>query len=340
MKKTLLVLAAAAACASAAQAQSNVRITGLADMYIGSMKKPGDSGRTHAVSSGGMTTSWFGFQGSEDLGGGLKAEFALNAFFRGDTGTPGRFDGDPFFSRDAYLALSGGFGRVLLGRSVAPNFLPTILFNPYGDSFTFSPLVLHQNVSLFNASGWKGTNPSDTGWSNQVIYSTPDFNGLKANLHYQFGEQADKSSKKNVGLNVLYFSGPLSMTAFYEDVGMSDPVPAVLPDGRKNWMLGAAYDFSVVKAYATYGQTKGKNDGFKGKTASLGATVPLAANSRIMAAWAQTKLDQSDAKRNTVSLGYNYDLSKRTDVYAIVMHDKITNFGNGTSVGFGIRHRF
>lgn len=38
MKKTLLVLAAAAACASAAQAQSNVRITGLADMYIGSMK--------------------------------------------------------------------------------------------------------------------------------------------------------------------------------------------------------------------------------------------------------------------------------------------------------------
>lgn len=40
MKKTLLVLAAAAACASAAQAQSNVRITGLADMYIGSMKNP------------------------------------------------------------------------------------------------------------------------------------------------------------------------------------------------------------------------------------------------------------------------------------------------------------
>lgn len=340
MKRTLLVLAATAACVSGAHAQSNVRITGLTDMYVGSMKSPGDSGRTNVVNSGGMTTSWLGFQGVEDLGSGLKVDFMLNAFFRGDTGTPGRFTNDPFFSRDAFVRLNGDFGGVLLGRTMAPNFLPTILFNPFGDSFTFSPLVLHQNVSLFNASGWKNTNPSDTGWANQVVYSTPSFGGLKANLHYQFGEQAGNNSKKNIGANVLYSSGPLGLTAFYEDVSMSDPNPAVLPDGRKNWMLGGSYDFNVVKLTATYGQTKGKNDGYKGKTTSLGATIPLAANSRILAAWAQTKLDLTDAKRNTVSVGYNYDLSKRTDAYAVVMYDKVTNFGNGTSVGVGIRHRF
>lgn len=340
MKKSLLVLAAAAACASGAQAQSNVRVTGLTDVYVGSMKSPGDSGRTSVVNSGGMTTSWLGFQGTEDLGGGLKVDFALNAFFRGDTGTPGRYNGDPFFSRDAYVQLNGGFGGLLLGRTKAPNFLPTILFNPFGDSFTFSPLVLHQNVSLFNASGWKNTNPSDTGWANQVVYSTPSVGGLTANLHYQFGEQAGSNSKKNIGANLLYSNGPLGLTAFYEDVGVSDPVPALLPDGRKNWMLGASYDLKVVKLMGTYGQTKGKSDGYKGKTTSLGATIPLAGNSRIMAAWAQTKLDLTDSKRNTVSLGYDYDLSKRTDVYAVVMYDKVTNFGNGTSVGVGIRHRF
>jgi predicted porin len=44
--------------------------------------------------------------------------------------------------------------------------------------------------------------------------------------------------------------------------------------------------------------------------------------------------------RDTWTLGYDYNLSKRTDVYAMLMHDKITTFVSGTSYGFGIRHRF
>ena len=335
--KKLLAMAAMLACAAAAQAQSSVTVTGLTDMYVGSMKAPGNAGRSNVVNSGGMTTSWIGFQGTEDLGGGLKLNFMLNSFFRGDTGSPGRFNGDPFFSRDAFVALDGGFGRVLLGRTVAPNFVPTISFNPYGDSFTFSPLVLHQNIS---GPAWQQTNPTDTGWSNQIVYSTPDFSGLRANVHYQFGEQAGQNGKKNVGVNATYSQGPLGLTAFYEDVSITSPIASVLPDGRKNWMLGARYDFGVVKTFATYGQTKGKNDDYKAKTGSLGATIPLAANSRILAAYAHSKLQDSDAKRDTVSVGYNYDFSKRTDGYAIVMYDKVKDVGSGTSVGVGVRHRF
>ncbi len=56
-----------------------------------------------------------------------------------------------------------------------------ILFNPFGDSFTFSPLVLVKNVGLFNATGWAATTPSDTGWSNQITYTTPKFGGLSGN---------------------------------------------------------------------------------------------------------------------------------------------------------------
>src|SRR2546429_3166954 len=37
------------------------------------------------------------------------------------------------------------FRSVRLGRGMAPNFLPTILTNPFGDSFTISPLVLHRS---------------------------------------------------------------------------------------------------------------------------------------------------------------------------------------------------
>ena len=338
--KKILALAVLAACAAGAHAQSSVQATGLVDVYVGSMKNSGDADRTNVLGSGGMTTSWFGFKGSEDLGGGLKANFLLTGFMRADTGTPGRFNGDPFFSRDALVSLSGDFGAVTLGRTVAPNFVPTITMNPFGDSFTFSPLVLHQNIALFNSTGWAGTNPSDTGWSNQVIYSSPKVGGFNANLHYQFGEQQGQSSKNNVGLNVNYANGPLALTAFYEDVNMTNPTPSVLADSKKNWMLGANYDAGFAKLFATYGQTSAKKSDYKGKTASLGATIPLAANSRILAAWAQSKLDQSSTKRNTVSIGYNYDFSKRTDGYAIVMYDKVKDVGSGTSVGVGVRHRF
>lgn len=338
--KKILALAVLAACAAGAHAQSSVQATGLVDVYVGSMKNSGDADRTNVLGSGGMTTSWFGFKGSEDLGGGLKANFLLTGFMRADTGTPGRFNGDPFFSRDALVSLSGDFGAVTLGRTVAPNFVPTIMMNPFGDSFTFSPLVLHQNIALFNSTGWAGTNPSDTGWSNQVIYSSPKVGGFNANLHYQFGEQQGQSSKNNVGLNVNYANGPLALTAFYEDVNMTNPTPSVLADSKKNWMLGANYDAGFAKLFATYGQTSAKKSDYKGKTASLGATIPLAANSRILADWAHTKLDNSDMKRNTVSVGYNYDLSKRTDAYAIAMYDKVKTYSSGTSFGVGIRHRF
>ena len=118
-----------------------------------------------------------------------QAEFKINGFFRGDNGAFGRFNGNEnTFSRDAWIGLTGNFGTVHFGRDLAPNFLPTVVFNAFGDSFAFSPLVLHANVPLFNGTNWAAVNAGDTGWSNQVRYTTPNIGGLTANLHYQFGE--------------------------------------------------------------------------------------------------------------------------------------------------------
>ena len=350
MKNTFIALAAALACSSAAYAQSNVQLTGLVDMYAGSMKAPGGE-RSGQVGSGGMTTSWWGLKGTEDLGSGLKADFNLTAFFRGDTGTPGRFNGDPFFARDANVGLSGSFGRVGLGRDKAPNFLPTILTNPFGDSFTISPLVLHANVGTGAWGKNNLTSPADTGWSNQIIYSTPSFGGLKANVHYQFGEQTAQGdkSKKNVGLNVLYGAGPLSLVAFYERSQINNPVVLDVRPTKTNWMVGGTYDFKVVKLYGTYGQSKGKDtfaatEDRKNKTYSLGLDVPVSAAGTIKAAGAHTKseLGNVDASRTTYTVGYDHFLSKRTDVYGAVMYDRIkfAESKSGTSVVAGIRHRF
>ncbi len=53
-----------------------------------------------------------------------------------------------------------------------------------------------------------------------------------------------------------------------------------------------------------------------------------------------TKLSQTGVKRTTATLGYDFNLSKRTDVYAMYMNDRITNKSTGNSVGVGVRHRF
>ncbi|MFD2270856.1 porin [Undibacterium arcticum] len=192
-----LAIALGGAMAIPAMAQTSVSVAGVIDTYVGSLKYSGDSGRTSVVNSSGMTTSWIGFKGSEDLGNGLNANFKLTSFFRSDTGASGRFnEGETLFSRDANVGLSGSFGAVSLGRDLAPNFLPSTLFNPFGGSFKLSPLMLHMDVPRFNASGWTNSVAGDTGWSNEIIYTTPNFAGLKANLHYQFGEVAGNTGKK------------------------------------------------------------------------------------------------------------------------------------------------
>lgn len=343
MKKRSVALAAAALAllAGGAQAQSAVQLMGTADAYVGRLKLAGDAAGRSVLNSGGMTTSWWGVKGTEDLGGGLKAGFALASFMQVDTGLPGRFTGDAYFSRDANVSLSGGFGSVTVGRALAPNFLPTILFNPFGDSFTFSPLVLHNNVGLFNGTGWTQTTPSDTGWSNEILYSTPSFGGLTANLHYQFGEQANDSGVSNYGVNLLYFNGPFAATAFYEHDEVGNPVPARFAgnDTKTDWMVGASWGFQLAKLSGTFGQAESDELDQETKTWSLGVSVP-AGTGTLMAAYAHSKVDTTDAKRKTASFGYDHPLSKSTDLYAVVMRDSVTGSDSGTSFGAGIRKRF
>jgi predicted porin len=358
LAKLMLSAAVAGAFAAPALAQTSVNVEGIVDMYAGSMKNSGDSGRRAVANSGGMSTSYLGFKGVEDLGGGLKANFTLGAFFQADTGASGRFPGDTLFARDANLGLSGNFGAVTLGRSISPVTLPVFLFNPFGDSFTFSPLVLHEAVPVFNDVGqgkrWDATYAnSDTGWSNAIRYTTKSFGGLTADVYYQFGEQATNASKKNFGGNLLYFHGPLALTLAYHDVKASNPtnftnnmmdvtVNGVAPTEQKLWLIGGSYDFNVVKVFATYDQAKHDID-LKDKTASLGLSVPTGAAGKVLAEVAQTRRSSSafsEQRRTTYTIGYDYNLSKRTDAYAMLMNDKISGFESAASAGIGVRHKF
>jgi predicted porin len=83
MKKLLIATAALAMVAGTVQAQSSVTVYGLLDMgYAAQQTKAtnttnaGITTKTQAIgASEGLAASRLGFRGTEDLGGGLKADF-------------------------------------------------------------------------------------------------------------------------------------------------------------------------------------------------------------------------------------------------------------------------
>ncbi|RKN96404.1 porin, partial [Burkholderia mallei] len=107
-------VAALAAGASGARAQSSVQLYGQVDEWIGAQKFPGGQ-RAWGVQGGGMSTSYWGLRGTEDLGGGYQAIFTLEDFFRAQNGHYSSFDGDTFFGRNAYVGLATPYGTVRAG---------------------------------------------------------------------------------------------------------------------------------------------------------------------------------------------------------------------------------
>lgn len=350
LEKLLFVAVLGSSLTNPAMAQTTVNLEGVFDTFIGSMQSSGDVAHTTKVDSGGMATSWIALKGSENLGGGMQANFVVATYFRPDTGEAGRFPGDPMFSRAANVGLFGRFGSVSLGRGTAPNTFAILRFNPFGNSPAFSPLALHLNVPLFNASRWTNSLAGDNGWSNQIKYTTPTMGDLSVNLHYQFGEAAS-SNKRNVGAALLYMGSPLSLTAFIHRVEVNNPldmpigfvksVESLRATRQTAWFIGASYNFKRAKLFATYDQTAHDID-LHDTTYSISVTVP-AGKDEFMATHVQTRRGGtgiSDRRRETTSIGYSYKPSKRNDLYLVVMYDKISTFESGSSIGAGIRHSF
>jgi predicted porin len=63
----------------------------------------------------------------------------------------------------------------------------------------------------------------------------------------------------------------------------------------------------------------------------------------FLLSWAQTKIEApgtADARRDTGAFGYDYYVSKRTDLYAVAQYDKLNSANGASTFGVGIRHKF
>jgi predicted porin len=205
---TVKLAALATLAATGAFAQSSVQIDGVMDAGYQAINYKGT--KVNGINGNGASTSQINFRGTEDLGGGLKANFRVetdwntvsnkgntgfvNGTTTGPTATAGSVylanansGGGTFGNGELRVGLSGGFGAIDLG---APN------------NFSLDANLAGQPFGTAIGSGFRGLTRTDSGtmaasgvrFDNSVRYVSPSFNGVTAGLLY-----VAKNSKANAG---------------------------------------------------------------------------------------------------------------------------------------------
>ncbi len=355
MKKTLVAMAALAAVS--AFAQSNVTLYGRVDNWFGQTSTKVGNGKSVSnivVNSGGYTGSRWGMRGSEDLGGGLKANFQLESRISTDVGANTR----NLFDRQSWLGFSGGFGEVKVGRTTTPmddvngvgnDHFARDAFNNYRGTLRSDTTVTN---NLITGTGIGAS--FDARFSNGIKYTSPNFGGITGAVHLGFGEGktgattgAGSAAGNDFGFAVKYANGPLAVSYAYQNE--KDTVKG--SEAEKFNSFNAAYDFG---AFAISGAIDSDKEGdAKYQGFNLGASMPLGAltlgvgfnqgNSKFRS----TKV----AKGTGFGLTAEYAMSKRTRVYGGI-GDVKTKYDSGfrvngsdriaseRTIAIGVRHDF
>jgi len=379
MKKTLLAAALVAGFAGAAQAETSVTLYGIIDTGIGynqvkGDQAPGGKATRFGMINGVQSGSRWGMKGSEDLGSGLRAVFQLEGGFDSSTGAmaQGGSGFNRIFGRQATVGLAGdSWGQLDLGRqtNIASKYLGGVI-DPFNNGFGQANL------------GMSFTSANTLRLDNMVLYQTPNFSGFQFGLGYAFnanGSQTwkisgqDDNNTRQVTTGLRYANGPISAALTYDRFDNNAQSGSAVSE----WNIGAAYNFEIVKLGLGFGQTRNglfatqgpgagvpgsgsygatsaslvKLDGLKVNSYLVSLTAPVG-NGAILASWQMADpgstandytLSGASAKQQSYSLGYTYNLSKRTNLYAYGSYANHVYFEDdlkSTAVGVGIRHMF
>jgi predicted porin len=327
------IAAVAAICSAPVEAQS--LLYGLVDAAASRSRAPGGDYR-YQLDSGDMSRSFIGFRGAEDLGGGLRAVFKLESYLRIDSGESGRYTGDAFWGRDANVGLSGAFGTTVLGRAVTPFYLATVNFNPFGDSFAFSPSTRQY---------YSGALVGDRSWNNSMSYTNSNTDSpLRVSVAANTPEEAPgaPNTGRNYAGSLAYISGPFAATVAIERV-KNTPLP--VPLGFRHELAfeaGASYDFKFMRLYGQAGRVKvDAASDTRTVIYQIGTAIPVG-NGLILASYgrSQARTPLSQITDRTESIGYDYFLSKNTDIYVAAMREKTFMLSAGGALAGGVRLRF
>lgn len=332
------------AASSTAMAQSSVTLYGIADAYFGQKTTGVGAAKVSrtVVDSDGLANSRWGLRGTENLGGGLKAEFQFESLFDISNGAttqvttvPASAPSSQLFSSQAWVGLAGDFGSLKLGRQVSPFHSFIGLTNNLYDATAFS--TTGTVWGLGNLPNYVGR------FDNAISYESPVFSGISGKLAMGFGEDktALVSASKNVSLNIKYAQGPAVLGYSFQKQGGTGGTQDI-----KYKLIGGSYDFGIAKVVADFNTAQRAN--LKDNEWQMGVSVPFGAAS-VAAGYGNSKGNNVGGATGNKGKGFallgTYDFSKRTRLYAGFRKATGKNAaGTVTSesktLGFGVIHRF
>ena len=322
---TKIALATAALLPFFAQAQTQVNLYGLVDMGVNHVSNVKGQSLTE-LRSGNMLASRFGIRGQEDLGGGTKLAFQLEAGVGADTGSVGA--ADSFFNRQSWLGLSQqGVGELRLGRQLT---VMNDAFGIYGASTYMGTQAAA--VEGTGAAGSVAANYnvmlSGTRLSNMVKFNSADMAGFKVRAMVALGEQVGSNKAGRAeSLGVTYAKHQIEAGVVYHVTHSAD---SAVQNSDRVWGVGASYKFldgARVGVTATQ-QTNAKH--VAGNDANTYAVLGLLPIQQWTLMASYQKLDDKSQRNediNQLNLGVKYALSKRTEVYSLLSLQKVDNGG-------------
>lgn len=333
MKRNLLALAVVAA-SGAASAQSSVNLSG--NVSLGVIKESGQSAKLD--NAGGQSSS-LTFRGTEDLGGGLRANFTLTQRLSLESGgNEGAANKRPFWQHESTVGLSGNFGAIKIGRSLTAFYGPVNASDPWGTWTVASTAALARGYVVDPAANTDG---AGLGRTDAITYSSPSFGGFSAAVSLGLKNSQTNAfanngpvppQSKNLGsLWLSYDKGPIMISGGYEKNRVGDDIAAVL----------GSYDFGVAKLMAGYSHVdKASTPGAKGKNWNVGVSAPLGVVT-AKAGYFSAKAEGTGIETRKLGIGGEYNLSKRTYLYSGYGRTKVDGVAT-TTTGFdvGINHRF
>ena len=324
MKKTLVALAALAVV-GAASAQSTVTLFGSIDASVGvrELKQTGVFPGSAAsdvgaeVMSGQQNGSRWGMRGTEDLGGGMSANFNLTNGFNVDTAFMAQ--GGRLFGREAWVGLAGGFGALTFGRQV------TIMANgPWATTGGYANYDAWASTTINGGFGNAASIATDNvRKDSSVQYQTPNMGGFTGTLMWAPGENgvakgANGTTYWSLGLG--YVNGPINVQFAYESdkVAGAAQAPSVVGKNQKNWAIAGLYNLGIASVSASYERSSLATADDKGY--AFGVSAPLGPVSLDFEyAYEKTTIGGAKAsKADAINFRVNYPLSKRTKVYALI----------------------
>lgn len=317
-----LAATALLATVGAASAQS-VQIFGIVDAGVLVQNKTGALGSRTSLATSNLRQSVWGFRGTEDLGGDLKAFFNLESHIAMDTGALfGDGQGEsPLFRRQANVGLSGSWGSVTLGRQYGPALLAHVATEPRAFKEQFSSLYTwaYNQYELINGGGANNTNDDVGIFMKNAIQYRGSFGPVTGGVLYSLGEQAGDHSANSILAIGLTYTGPVTLSFSHEFMKDQNTGEKIVEQTG----LGAAVNWSDFAFKTNYhrAENSAESGALVSKVNTLGFGIDWKWHPSNMATVAYYDAKDKENKTNhtkNLVLGNETYLSKRSTIYATV----------------------